>query len=139
MLSGVLCGVCTRTLMPWSRVSGMPVGEAMVAVRRPVEPRGCPGTQFWPQPVGRSSKAKPGGAMMRSSRTTAVPCCTLSVTSMIAPGGLRSFVTSSCIFSTGVKPGVSPSLVFVGYVRPSTVSKRHVFMPGLGLTTRITV
>jgi len=123
--------------MPWSFVSSMPVGEAIVAVRLPVEPRACPAMQLSPQPC--SSKVKLGGAMTTSSRTTALPWSMLSVTSMMARGGVRSHTTPSVIFSTGLKPLVSPSFVFVGYSSPTLVSKRQLFVPGWGMTHMMTV
>mmetsp|Transcript_52061 Transcript_52061/g.153570 ORF Transcript_52061/g.153570 Transcript_52061/m.153570 type:complete len:264 (+) Transcript_52061:992-1783(+) len=129
--SGVISGVCTRMRRPESFVRGSPVGEAMVAVRRPS--RDLPGMHMSPQPAARSSNVKPGGAMISSSRMTALPWSMLSVTSMIAIGGLRCVCTVSAMRSTGVKPWVAPSFVFV---KPmvSMVSKRHVLVPGLGNT-----
>mmetsp|Transcript_37608 Transcript_37608/g.66111 ORF Transcript_37608/g.66111 Transcript_37608/m.66111 type:complete len:261 (-) Transcript_37608:1628-2410(-) len=53
---------------------------------------------------------------------------------MIARGGLRIAWICRDICSTGRKPVVTPSLVFVGYCPPSLVLKSQVLVPCLGIT-----
>mmetsp|Transcript_81491 Transcript_81491/g.207050 ORF Transcript_81491/g.207050 Transcript_81491/m.207050 type:complete len:214 (-) Transcript_81491:175-816(-) len=137
---GVCSGVCTRMRRPVSTVSGWPVGDASVAVRRPVEPKACPGMHMSPQPLGPESKRKPGGAMMSSSRITDEPWSTSRMISMVAFGGLRTTVTVSKNLSTGLKPLEFPSLVFVKPSFASVVSMRQVLTPeDCGYTRRLTV
>mmetsp|Transcript_50259 Transcript_50259/g.146045 ORF Transcript_50259/g.146045 Transcript_50259/m.146045 type:complete len:240 (+) Transcript_50259:1035-1754(+) len=136
---GVCSGVLTLMIMFVNLVKGSPVGEARVAVLRPVEPRACPGTHMSPQPVGPSSNMKPAGAMISNSRTTADRGSTSNLTSMTACGGLRTTVTVSRKSSTGLKPVASPSLVLVNPGKLSIVSKRHVLTPLVCGYTRIEI